>query len=70
VRQGPLSLRAGPGQDFAIVALGNVGDTFTAIGRTTDGTWLKVCCIKEAPVWLAAEFVEVTGNVDGLPIAP
>ena len=70
VRQGPLILRVWPGKDYAVVALGNVGDAFTAVGRTADGVWLKVCCIKDAPVWLAAEFVEVAGNVDGLPIGP
>ncbi len=70
VRQGPLIARTGPSRDLPIFALVQVGDTFTVTARTADSAWLKVCCVKDAAVWLAAEFVEVNVGVDSLPIGP
>lgn len=70
VREGPLIARAGPSKDTPVFALVQVGDTFTVTARTADSVWLKVCCVKEAAVWLAAEFVEVNIPVGSLPVSP
>ncbi len=70
VRQGPLIARPSPSKDTPIFALVQVGDTFTVTARTADSVWLQVCCVKDAAVWLAAEFVDVNGDVTGLPVSP
>ena len=67
VRQGPLSLRTQPSRSAPLVAQAEPGATYSAIGRTADSTWLKVCCVNKASVWLAAEFVDVAGSVSDLP---
>jgi uncharacterized protein YraI len=68
IHTGPLNLRSGPGKDYGVLAVGAVGDTFAVVGRSADGAWLKVCCVKDAPVWLAADLVDVTGAIQDVPV--
>jgi uncharacterized protein YraI len=70
VREGPLALRLGPGPQFAIIGMAKVGDTFAIIARSADGAWWQVCCVNARPVWLAAEFVTVTGPAENVPVGP
>jgi len=68
VLQEPLLLRAGPNQPA--ISSAQVGQVFTVTGRTADNAWLQVCCVNNAPVWLASQFVVVTGTLTTLPVKP
>jgi len=70
VREGPLTLRTSPSRDGGIVAMAQVGETYTATARTTDSAWLQVCCFQGSPVWLSAQYVTITGTINTLPIKP
>jgi uncharacterized protein YraI len=62
-----LSIRPRPSKDFGAIALAKVGETFTVTGRTADGLWLRVCCVRDTQAWLAAEFVDVAGSMQDVP---
>lgn len=68
VKLDPLSVRRGPSTDAALITQARSGDTFSVLGRSADDAWLKVCCVDDAPAWLAAEFVEVSVPVTSLPV--
>ncbi len=70
IREGPLNLRTGPGPDQTIVAVGQVGATFTVTARTADNTWLQVCCVGANRAWLFAEYVVITGTIASVPVIP
>jgi uncharacterized protein YgiM (DUF1202 family) len=70
IREGPLTLRASPNREGGIVAMAQVGETYTVTARTTDSSWLQVCCIQSSPVWLSAQYVTITGTISTLPIKP
>jgi uncharacterized protein YgiM (DUF1202 family) len=65
-----LNLRDGPGQGFGVIGLARSGETYTATARSGDGTWLKVCCVGQAPAWLATGMVTISGRLESLPVAP
>jgi len=65
-----LNLREGPGQGFGVIRLARAGEVFTVTARSNDGGWLQVCCVNQAPAWLATGMVTRTGTIEGLPIAP
>jgi uncharacterized protein YgiM (DUF1202 family) len=65
-----LNLRGGPGQGFGVLGLARAGETFTVMARSGDGAWLQICCLNQAPAWLAAGMVTVTGTIESLPVAP
>jgi uncharacterized protein YgiM (DUF1202 family) len=65
-----LNLRDGPGQGFGVIGLGRSGETYTATARSGDGAWLQVCCLNQAPAWLATGMVTITGRLESLPVAP
>ena len=68
VKFDPLSVRRGPSTDATLVTLAQSGDTFSVLGRSADDAWVKVCCVAEAPVWLATQFVEVSVPMTSLPV--
>jgi hypothetical protein len=70
VREGPLSLRAGPNLSQPAISSAQVGQAFTVTGRTADNAWLQVCCVNNEPAWLASQFVVVTGTLTTLPVKP
>ncbi len=70
IREGPLNLRAGPGRDQRVVAVGQAGATFTVTARTADNTWLQVCCVGTNRAWLFAEYAVITGTIASVPILP
>lgn len=70
VREAPLTLRTAPGRSQDIFAFAQVGETFTVTARTADSAWLEVCCVKNATVWLSAEYVTLTGAIVNLPVKP
>lgn len=70
VREGPLALRTGPGRDQPLVAVAQIGETFTVTGRTNDNLWLQLCCVRTNPAWAFAEYLTITGTITSLPIKP
>jgi uncharacterized protein YraI len=62
-----VNLRAGPGTDYAVLAVLNAGDTVRVLGRTEDGTWYRVRTRTGELVWLAAAYVTVSGSADAVP---
>ena len=68
VRDGPVNLRTGPGASFAQARLAQNGERYQVVGRRTDNLWLQVCCVDNAPVWIATQFVTVTGSLDAVPV--
>jgi len=65
-----LNLRGGPGQGFGVLGLARAGQAFTVTARSEDGAWLQICCLHQAPVWIATGMVTVTGAIDSLPLQP
>ncbi len=70
VVEGPLVLRAGPERNQPVLAIVDIGSTYTVTARTSDGAWLQVCCVKGSPAWLSSQFVAITGTLDILPVKP
>ena len=71
------NVRTGPELDSPIIAKANPGDEFKVIGRSDDGEWWQVCCVRgpmdaegEAtePAWVAATVVDLDGNADAMPV--
>jgi hypothetical protein len=62
----PANLRSGPGRTFPVIAVAQIDEVFTIIGRSDDGAWWQLCCVQDQPVWVAAELVEVSGPTDQL----
>jgi len=69
VQAEPLNVRAGPGVDFAVLALAAVGDRFIAEGRTADGAWWRVCCVLDGQRgWVSSAFVRLEGDIERVPV--
>lgn len=67
ILQGPANLRSGPGRDFGVARVANEGETFAATGQTADGAWLRLCCVNDAPVWVAGELAGLPAGAN-LPV--
>lgn len=66
----PVNLRVGPGTSFAPLGIARLGEVYALRGRNADGSWYQVCCVRNAPAWVKAEFVEPDAAVDTLPVVP
>jgi hypothetical protein len=71
------NIRSGPSLDAPIVAKANPGDTFNITGKSADGEWWQVCCVRgpgdetgEATetAWLASVVAEIDGDIDAIPV--
>ena len=71
------NVRSGPNLDSPIVLKANPGDTFKVTGKSVDGEWWQICCVRgpadaagEATelAWLATVVVELDGNADAVPV--
>lgn len=71
------NVRSGPSLDAQIVAKANPGDTFDITGKSADGEWWQVCCVRgpndeegEATetAWIASVVAELDGNADAVPV--
>lgn len=69
------NVRSGPSLDAPIVAKANPGDTFQVTGKSADGEWWQICCIRgpadaagqaTESAWIATVVVETTGNVEAV----
>jgi Bacterial SH3 domain len=67
-----LNVRSGPGTSFASSEFLSKGDTIIPVGRSADGTWIKVRLENSADagwVFNANEYVACSSAVDLLPVA-
>lgn len=69
------NVRSGPSLDAPIVAKANPGDTFEVTGKSADGEWWQICCVRgpaDGPdaatesAWIASVVVETTGNAEAV----
>jgi uncharacterized protein YraI len=64
-----LNIRSGPGGDYPIVAKADPEEQLAVRGRNAAGDWLQVVLPGGAGAgWVAAEFVEVSGALQSLPV--
>ncbi len=71
------NVRTGPELDSPIIAKANPGDEFKVTGKSADGEWYQVCCVRgpsdaegaaTEPAWIAATVVDLDGNADAVPV--
>ncbi len=63
-----VNFRSGPGTAYPVVGAAAVGAQYAVTGRNADGSWLRICCVKGNPAWVARSVVTVRGAVDTVPI--
>ncbi|MBX7236328.1 MAG: protein kinase [Caldilineales bacterium] len=63
-----VSVYAGPGPAYGKVGLLKANEVKKLLGRTSDGDWLQICCVNGDPVWVAANLVQVQGDIAKVPI--
>ena len=63
-----LRVRLAPETDAPVVAGVKEGERYPIVGRTPDNAWLQLKIPGvEGPAWVDAEFVEVEGDLSGVP---
>jgi len=71
------NVRTGPQLDAPIIAKATPGDEYKVTGKTEDGEWWQICCVRgladaegEAtePAWVAATVVDLDGDADAVPV--
>lgn len=66
-----LIVRSGPNTKSAILGTVRKGDELYIMGQNTAGNWLLVCCLAEQqPGWVFAEYVNIVGDLEAVPIVP
>jgi hypothetical protein len=68
VTSGLVSLRAGPGPEYPLVAQLGPNIPVAITGRNTEGTWYEICCVNGGPVWVAQEHVETINDPSNAPL--
>jgi CRP-like cAMP-binding protein/uncharacterized protein YgiM (DUF1202 family) len=63
-----LQVRVGPGTTYDVMASLAEGDEVNILGRDEMGDWLKVSLDSGEEGWVAAEFVDVEGNLKAVPM--
>jgi hypothetical protein len=63
------NLRSGPGTNYPLVGSAAVGKQYEITGRSRDGAWLEICCVKNAPAWIAKSVVTVGGDAGSVKVA-
>ncbi len=65
-----LNVRSGPGTGYQVVAKADDGTEYQAIGRSAAGDWLllKLSSDTSDVGWVSAGFVQVSGDIQTLPI--
>jgi serine/threonine-protein kinase len=64
-----VNLRTGPGTTYGVAGQARQGDSLLISARNSDSSWWQVCCVKDQPVWVAAQMVTVEGDIGGVPVA-
>jgi uncharacterized protein YraI len=61
-------VRAGPGTGYPVLDVVPAGRRLIVAGRSTDGKWVEVCCVRGgARGWVAAELVDLLAPIDASP---
>lgn len=68
VDTGLVSLRTGPGVEYPLIAQLGPNIPIAVVGRTEDFAWLQICCVSGDPVWVAANSVVVTNDINTIPV--
>ncbi|MBI2760476.1 MAG: SH3 domain-containing protein [Chloroflexi bacterium] len=63
-----VNVRSGPGTDFPPISALQPGGTARVVGRNADASWLRIE-LAEGPGWVSAGVVEVTGELQSIPIS-
>jgi uncharacterized protein YgiM (DUF1202 family) len=63
-----LQVRVGPGTAYEVIANLAEGDEVGVLGRDDMGDWVKVSLDSGEGGWVAAEFVDVGGNLKAVPV--
>jgi uncharacterized protein YraI len=63
-----VNLREGPGTTATIITILQKGAAFDIIGKNVSGDWWFVCCFDDKAGWVTAEFADVEGPVDQVPV--
>lgn len=66
----PVNLRSGPGTGFPPLGIARLGEVYVLRGRSADGEWYQVCCVRAAPAWINAGLIATEGITETLPIVP
>jgi uncharacterized protein YraI len=66
--QGRLNIRSGPGTDFAVVAKGMNGATYTVVGRNDAGDWLQLQLDDGETGWASAAYLKADSDISRLPV--
>jgi len=65
---GGLNARANPNTDGELISLLPNETLLDLTGRTANSEWVRTTLSETFTVWLFAEYVDVTGGVDSLPV--
>ena len=60
--------RRGPGTNFDVIQFVMRGEEYAIVGKSADGSWWRICCIRDNPAWVTVEFADTTGPVDSVPV--
>lgn len=63
-----VNLREGPGLNATIITILQKGASFDIIGKNVTGEWWFVCCFDDKAGWVTAQFADVEGAVDQVPV--
>ncbi len=68
IQSGLVTLRSGPGVNYPLIAQLGPDIPVALVGRNPQGTWLQICCINGADVWVASQHVLIFNDVSQLPL--
>ena len=63
VDSGFVSMRVGPGVNYPFFAQLGPNMPVTINGRSTLGDWLRICCVNQQNVWVAASHLRVVNDI-------
>ena len=63
------NLRSGPGTNYPLVGSAAAGKQYEITGRSPDGAWLEICCVKSVPAWVAKSVITVGGDAASVQVA-
>lgn len=63
-----VNLREGPGTNATIITILKEGERFDIIGKNAAGDWWFICCFQDKAGWVTAQFADVEGPVDTVPV--
>ena len=64
-----VNLRSGPGTNYPAVGSASAGKRYEITGRSPDGAWFEICCVNNAPAWVAKSVVTMGGDAGSVKVA-